>query len=56
MLKNVIKMKLKTNTSLLVFCTSTIGQVLRITLQDGMYLDLYREASLRPYRLNTTSS
>ena len=40
------------------FCTSALGQVLRIALQDPavLYLDLYREASLRPYRLNTASS
>ena len=40
------------------FCTSAIGQVLRIALQDPalLYLDLYREASLCPYRLNTVSS
>ena len=37
------------------FCTSAIGQVLRIALQDPalLYLDLYREASLCLYRLNT---
>ena len=56
--KNVIKMKLKTNTSLLVLYVCYWPGLLRIALQDPalLYLDLYREASLCPYRLNTASS
>ena len=53
----MIKMKLKNKYEF--SCTSAIGRASRIiALRDPalLCLDLYREASLCPYRLNTASS